>query len=466
MKRSGLSVLTVVTAAALLLGGCDTISGWFDNGGRVSKLKGTRVPVIATSETVSQDDKVKDTPVQLPAPYVNTEWPGQGGYASHAMYHLQAAGPLKEIWSADAGTGSTTKSRVTAAPVIGGGRIFTLDASARIFAFDAASGKELWSAHAADPGHRSALNVITFGAFGTDKRVDTTKAFGGGIAYDGGHLFATDGFGEVVAFDAATGKEQWRVKLDVPIMAAPAANGGRVFVTTQDNHFHAFAADDGRELWDNQGITESAGILVSTSAAVSGQFAVLPYTSGELFAVRVQNGRPAWSDMLTRTGNTTALSTLDDIAARPVIDRDMVFAVSHSGVMAAIAIDSGERAWTRDIGSIQTPWVAGDYIFVLNSESQLICLTRKEGRVKWMTQMPKLSDPTDTHSDMIVWSGPILVSDRLLLVSSAGQMMSVSPYTGKMLGQVEISGGSYIAPIVANNTVYVLTSDAELIALK
>lgn len=459
-------VLTALVVTCVMLGGCETIGGWFNSGGRVSKLKGTRIPVMALNEAVSPDATIKDLPVQLPAPYINKEWPTQGGYASGAMYHLSATGPLKKVWSEDVGESSSSDSRLTASPVFGGGRIYTLDAANRITAFNPQTGDRFWKLTVAPKGHRSIRNILTFGMFGTDNRIDPTKGFGGGIAFDDGKLFVATGFGDLIALDAAKGTELWRINLGVPVFNAPIANGGRVFVASQDNHFHAYAAADGHELWDHQGITESAGILVSTSAAVSGQFVVIPYTSGELYAMRVQNGRPAWSDMLTRTGNTTALSALDDIAARPVIDRDMVFAISHSGVMAAIAIDSGERAWTRDIGGIQTPWVAGDFLYVLNGDGQLLCLTRKEGRVRWMTQLPKVAEVNDPDSDPVTWSGPVLASDRLLLVSSGGKILSVSPYTGKMLGETELPAGASIAPIVVNNTVYVLTDDADLVALK
>jgi outer membrane protein assembly factor BamB len=138
--------------------------------------------------------------------------------------------------------------------------------------------------------------------------------------------------------------------MGIPIVNAPVVNGGRIFFSTDDNHFYALAEADGRVLWDQQGVSESAGILASTSAAVSGQFVIAPYTSGELYALRVQNGQPAWNDVLSHSGVVTALSELDDIAARPVIDRDTVFAISHSGVMAAISLASGDRAWTRDVG--------------------------------------------------------------------------------------------------------------------
>ena len=109
--------------------------------------------------------------------------------------------------------------------------------------------------------------------------------------------------------------------------------------------------------------------MSSASVGVVGDTVVVPYSSGELFALRAQNGTPAWNDTLTRTGNVTALTVINDIAGRPVIDRNMVFAVSHSGTFAAINLRSGSRAWTRSIPGIQTPLVAGEFIFTVSINS-------------------------------------------------------------------------------------------------
>jgi outer membrane protein assembly factor BamB len=295
--------------------------------------------------------------------------------------------------------------------------------------------------------------------------IDPTKGFGGGVAFDGGRLFVATGFGEVFALDPATGKILWKTKTETPIGNAPVANGGRVFVSTQDNHFYAIAEDNGRKLWDHQGISESAGIIAGTSAAVSGEYVLAPYTSGELYALRVANGRPAWSDMLTRSGTYTALSELDDIAGKPVIDRDMVFAISHSGIMTAINLNNGERVWTRDVGGTQSPWVAGEFLYILTSDSQLLCLRRSDGKVKWIRQLQRWQDMEDKE-DPIVWVGPVLASNRLIVTSSSGEAVSISPYTGDILGKIEIPDGTFIPPVIANGTMYILTNNADLVAYR
>ncbi len=102
---------------------------------------------------------------------------------------------------------------------------------------------------------------------------------------------------------------------------------------------------------------------------------------------------------------------------------------------------------------------------MLTTESQLLCLERKDGKVKWIHQLQRWQNMEDKE-DPIVWSGPVLVSDRLILVSSDGFAVSMSPYTGKMLGKISIPDGTYIAPVVADGTLYVLTNNAELVAMR
>jgi len=66
-----------------------------------------------------------------------------------------------------------------------------------------------------------------------------------------------------------------------------------------------------------------------------------------------------------------------------VIDRDRVLAISHSGLMVSIDLRTGDRIWEQDIGGVHAPWVAGDFIYVLSADSELLCLTRADGRVRW-----------------------------------------------------------------------------------
>ncbi len=441
-----LAAASLLLASTLTLGACETLDQFITPGTKVD-IRGERIAVLPKAAAVETDPKLANEAVKLPKPVVNAEWPQPGGYADNAMHHLSAAGGLNEIWSRSIGAGSSSSTRLTSSPVVAGGKIFVLDSEVQVSAYDAKSGDRLWE-----------INL-------TPEDEDSEEGFGGGVAFDAGKLFVSTGFGFVSALDANTGKELWRRMATVPFRAAPVVNGGRVFVATQENQLLALAADDGRVLWDHRGIAESAGILGSNSVAVSGDTVIVPYTSGELFALNARNGRSSWSDTLARSGGLTPLSSLSDISGRPVVDRGMVFANSHAGRLVAIDIRTGERAWTIDVGGTQRPWVAGDYLYVITDDAQVLCVRRADGRVRWIKQLDAYRD-VKARRGAVSWSGPVLVSDRLLIVSSEGYAVSMSPYTGELLGQVDIPDKAFIAPVVADNLVYILTDDGTLTALK
>jgi outer membrane protein assembly factor BamB len=436
--------LAVSLALAAGLSGCSFFRDLTTE--RKPPLPGERVSVLSFDQRLEPEAEASGA-IELPKPYVNTEWPQAGGYPAHAMYHLALGAEPQRLWRASVGDGSSSNTRLVASPVVADGIAFAYDTAGRVTAVSVADGSRLWRVDL------------------TPEDEDSDKGFRGGVGYDGGRLYAATGFGLVVALDAKTGKEIWRHSVGVPLRSAPTINGGRVFAITQDNQLFALNALTGEVLWNHQGIAESAGLLSSSSPAVAGDTVVAAYSSGEIFALRVENGRVAWSDTLSRQGRMTPLAALNDISGQPVIDRGRVFALSHSGRMVSIDLRTGERQWDKTIAGTQTPWVAGNYVYVVTTEADLVCLGRDDGKIHWVTHLGQFDDAV-RKEDPIYWSGPVLAGDRLIVTSSNGFAVSISPYTGEVLGRLEMPTKILIPPIVADGTLFVLTDDADLIALK
>jgi outer membrane protein assembly factor BamB len=440
--------LAIALAAALSLGGCQTVTDLFDFGGDDVFLEGERIPIMAAGTDLTPDPQLEATTMELPAPAPVTEWPLAGSNITNKVTHLQAMGSLQQIWQASAGKGTDWRSILTASPIIADGKAFVLDASGHVYAFNAASGAPLWDRSMAP-----------------EDEEDPERQYGGGLAFQNGRLYITTGYRLANALDANTGADIWSVSTDTPIRNAPVVADNRVYVITQENQLLVLNAETGELFWDHRGIAEPAALATSTNVAVSGDTVIVPYSSGELYALRTDNGAPYWGEQLTRTGNVTALTVLNDIAGRPVVDNDMVFAVSHSGTLVGINMRTGGRAWTRNVPGIQAPFVSGDFVFVVSTEGQVVCLTRGDGRIKWVTQLPAFEDPED-REDPIVWSGPLLVNNRLLLFSSDGRAISLVPESGQLANQIGIPAGTFIAPVMADGIMYVLTNEAQLVALR
>ena len=437
--------LAALGLATALLAGCEMLPDWMGES-EDPPLPGERISILTLEDKLKADPAIADLAVRLPRPYVNEDWPQSGGHPTHAMHHLAIADAPRLRWRADVGAGSDEYERLMAAPVYAQGLLFVLDAMGHVSAWRADNGERVWRYNLTPEG-------------------EERGALGGGLAYGDGTLFVTTGYGEVRALEPGTGAQVWVAKIGVPLRGAPTFDRGRVYAISYDNRLHAINAADGSVQWKHVGIAENAGLIGAASVASQGALLVVPYSSGEIFALRAANGQVAWSDSLTRVGRLTALSQLGDINGAPVIDRGRVYAVSHAGRMVAIDLRSGGRIWDQDIASIQTPWVAGDFIFVLTINAQVIALSRDSGRVRWVRQLAQFGDPED-RKDPIQWAGPVLAGDRVIVASSEGQVVTVSPYSGDVLGRMELPGGVSISPIVADGTLYFLTDDAELLAYR
>jgi outer membrane protein assembly factor BamB len=437
MKRRLRSLLLL--APMLGLAGCS----WFETD--KPRLPGERISVLSLDTQLKPDPTIAELEVRLPRPAANPDWPQAGGYPNHAMQHVALGDKLATVWRSSVGEGSSRYRRILAPPVTTGDRIFSMDAKYVVNAFDRNTGKPLW-------------------------RVDVTPkdaglAIGGGIAVAGDRLYVSTGYAQVLALDVANGQEIWRQATLAPARSPPTVSDGRVFVVTVDNELNALAAADGRKLWTHSGTSETAGLVGGASPAVEGDVVVVPYSSGEVYALRVENGRQLWTESLTAGRPSDALAGLADIRGRPVIDRGRVIAISHSGRMAAIDLRSGTRIWEQEIGGVETPWVAGDFIFVISNEQSLICLTRRDGRIRWVRDLPRYEN-IEKKKDPMTWSGPVLGGDRLIVVASNGEAMSFSPYNGAPLGHLDLDQNNFVTPIIADQNLYLLTDDADLIAMR
>jgi outer membrane protein assembly factor BamB len=434
----------VLVAVALSLGGCGGTESVKSLGNIIKNpfakkevpLPGERIPVITDPTLVSIDPTEATKPLKLPAPQTNASWTEPGGSPSNNLGHLSLNDRLRKVWKADAGTGSSSSGRLSAVPLVADGKVFTLDAAGTVSAFSSASGGKIW------------------GTSVTPKKEKSKEGFGGGLALDGGHLYAATGYGTVVSLDAGNGAVLWNKRIGEPIRSAPTAAGGKIYFVSAGNVLYALNDSDGEQLWTARGLPQAATLLSNVSPAVSGSTIVAPFPAGDIVAFEVGSGKEAWRDSLARSSETTASAILGD-PARPVIDHGVVFAVSHGGKMIATSVSSGERLWTRNLASTQMPWVAGDTVYVVDLSGKLIALDRADGKVRWAIELPSSTR----------WSGPVLAGGNLWLVSGKGLLVGADAHNGQLTSQLDLDTPVFVTPVVAGGRMYILADNASLIAL-
>lgn len=433
-------------ALALALTACS--GGLFGGGGKKqTPTVGERVPILSRIENaVAVDPSLAATPVALPPSQVNAEWAQAGGTASKANGNLALTAAPARAWSAQI-AGSSNRRRLAASPVVGGGKLFAVGTDGVVSAFDAATGALRWT-------HRAQASSDL-----------VNSLFGGGASYADGRVYATNGAGEVIALDAETGRQLWQVKPSGPLRGSPTIAFNLVFVMTMDNQIFALNTADGSLAWQESGSATQAGVF-GVAAPAAGQGTVIAgYSSGELVAYRYENGRVLWSDALARTSISTEVGALTDIDADPIIDGGQVYALGQGGRMAAYDLLSGQRAWELNLAGISTPTVAGEWIFTLTDDGRLLAITRATGKIRWITQLQRYRDEEDREGP-VFWTGPVLAGDQLWLANSLGGVYRVDPADGTASLHVDLKQPVSLAPIVANQTLYVLDDSGRVTAFR
>lgn len=442
--------ITVFSRLPLIIVACGALvacGGVADDTKNSKIMSGERIPVLTFEQTLRVNEELANLQVQLPRPHVNKNWPQAGGNQHNVMQHLSLRDNPKKIWSTDIGYDSNNRRSIVSMPVVLDGVIYAMDSMSKISAYNADTGRKLWQKIFEQEGETRNIS------------------YGGGISAGPDALYITNGYGHIAALSRSSGEVIWITRLHIPMRGAPTYADGRVFALTHDNQTYALDAVDGKILWSEVGISENAGLVGAASPAVIGNTVISAYSSGELYAMRVENGRVLWSDTLNTQGRLTAMATLRDIDGHPVVYDGKVYAISHSGRMVSIDLRSGVRIWEQNIGSKHTPWVAGEYIYVVTPEGQVVCITRRTGLVRWVRQLERFKDP-DRRKEAVLWHGPTLAGDRLIVTSSHGYAVAISPYDGSFISGMKLPDDMEMAPIVVNETLYFLTRDAELIAMR
>jgi outer membrane protein assembly factor BamB len=437
MKR-----LILALAAISMLGGCGVLhKGKKHN----TPTVGERISVLSNEAAVEVDPTLASTPVIVPAALVNTEWAQPGGNASKSMGHLALGASLGQAWRVSIGRGSGNKEQLAASPIFAEGKIFTMDTDAVVRAIDPQNGATVWQTQVRGAAASS----------GT--------LFGGGVAYANGRLYATNGSGYAAALDAQKGGIYWTVRPGGPLRGAPTIANDNVYVITQDNQMFALNPADGTTRWSGSGALEIAGVLGAAAPSAAQGTVVAGYSSGELTAYRYENGQVVWQDALARTSISTTVTSLSDIDASPVIDAGRVYAIGQGGRMVAIELITGQRVWEINVAGISTPWVAGEWVFVVTDQDQLLCIQRTTGHIRWLTQLPAFQN-AKKKKGAVNWVGPVLAGGRLVVANSSGQLVSVSVTDGAIQSTQDTKMPISREPIVANNTLYVLHDNGQLSA--
>jgi len=336
---------------------------------------------------------------------------------------------IKRIWTAKLGDDAEFL-RVALRPTGDGSRIYAASRDGIVTAFDPATGKQIW---------RTEL----------ERELSAGPGAGEGRVAVAG----TDGLG--IVLDAATGDEQWRVYIAAESLATPLIKNDTVVFQTIDNRLDARSLFDGRELWSIVQSTPALTMRGSSSPVSVGNTVLAGFDSGRIVAANIDTGVVIWESLLSPPKGRSDLDRLSDIdGAMALVGQDL-YATGYQGRMAALASESGQILWNREVSSYEGVSADWNSVYTVRDDGEIIAMTRSNGNETWRNDSLLRREPTLP----VPFSTTVVAGDfeGYLHFFSA---ISGEPVARERMGKAAITGD----PFVMANRLYVQSDSGSISA--
>jgi outer membrane protein assembly factor BamB len=411
-------------------------------------LRGQREDIRTGVDVTDIVVENRSVAIRLPAQTANADWTASIGSPRTRVAHPALSAAPQVVWSTGIGSGNTRKQRITASPVVAGGRIFTLDATARVSAVST-GGSVLWSTDLTPAGERA------------------EDATGGGLSVSGDTVFVSVGFGTLAALDATSGQVRWRQDLDASGSGTPTVRDGIVYLVAGDLTGWAVDAADGRILWQVEATPSVANVLGAPAPAVTDDLAIFGFGSGDVVATFRRGGLRRWSASVVGQRPGLAVSRIGDITGDPVVVGNQVYVGNQAGRTVAFSTGNGTRLWTADAGALGPIWPAGGSLFLVADDNRLLRIDAADGATIWSVELPGfVRDRPRRRGAIVAHYGPILAGGQVIVASSDGLLRFFDPTDGRLVRTTEVPGGAASAPVVAGRTLYLVGGKGELFAFR
>lgn len=315
-----------------------------------------------------------------------------------------------------------------------------------------------------------------------------------GVAVRDGRFIAAATDGTVLALDAETGAQAWRLQVGAPIAAGvgsdgrttavvtrdnevvavqdgqvrwrqrvpsrvatpPLVAGGRVFVLAVDRAVHAFDAADGRRLWtfsrpgDALTLAQSGVLVAARNQLLVGQ-------GVRLVGLDPDRGTVVWDLPLASARGTNEVERLADLVGPPVRHGDRLCARAFQNALGCVDLTRPAVTWSRSNGGTSAIGGNAERLFGADGSDRITAWSASTGEILW-TQERML------HRGL---SGPLAVGPTVVFGDSEGQVHFLSALDGSLMLRLPTDGKPVVGtPVASGQTLLVATRGGGLYAFR
>jgi outer membrane protein assembly factor BamB len=336
---------------------------------------------------------------------------------------------VRKVWSGKVG-GSGDRLRLGLRPATDGARIYAGSHEGQAVAFDALTGRKLWSV-----------------------KTELPLAAGPGVG-EGIVVFGTTD-GDLIALDAESGAERWRVAVGSEVLAPPAVAPNVVVLRTVDGRLRGFSSRDGATLWTVEQNLPALTLRGNTAPRVAGSMVVSGFNNGRVGAYEVSTGEVVWELAVANPTGRSELERLVDVSAGLQVVGTEVYVVGYQGRAVGIDLNTGVVLWQQDMSSYAGLGADFNNIYVTSDVSAVVAIDRRGGTPIWRQEALRLRDVT----------APTRYANTVVVGDYEGYVHWLDPNDGRFIARQRASSDRITgAPLVVGENVFVQGDDGTVAA--
>jgi outer membrane protein assembly factor BamB len=364
------------------------------------------------------------------------------GSTDHKLYAVHRdSGTL--IWKFEAGSG------ITSSPAVADGAVYFTSYDSNTYALDAATGKLKWKFQT--DGERRYAGKHLHGSQPIGEAMpDPFDYFLSSPVVWQGNVYFGSGDGNIYALNKDTGTLVWKVKTGDVVHASPAISNGILFVGSWDSYFYAIDAAHGEIKWrfkTGEDPTTHNQVGIQSSAVVADNTVYFGCRDSHLYAVDATTGKQKWAF------DTKGSWVIGSPAYR---EGKVYFATSDTALLHVVDAATGAPVFSLKFKwpMFSSPAIAGNTLYIGSHEGKLAAVDLTTQSPAWTFQTdgslkngPTYTKPDGTPNYELVFADDFY--DEMII--GVHKLLSV--------------GAILSSPVIADDIVYVGSSDGNLYAL-
>jgi outer membrane protein assembly factor BamB len=347
------------------------------------------------------------------------------------LVDFEPAVAIKELWSADTGTGPD-RQFLRLVPALHGDMLYAVDIKGRVRALAQKDGKERW-------------------------RTDLDIEISAGVGFGDGLVLVATRKGIVVALDRDNGRELWRAQVASEVLAPPVADSGVVVIQSIDGKLMGLESATGKRLWSLDR-SEPALSLRGTATPVILSDAVLTgFASGKIVAVQIRNGRVLWEIPVAQAQGRSEIERLIDVDVPVLLSGRTLLAAAYQGKVVAVSLESGRLLWSRELSTYSALAADDENVYVSDVRGHVYALDLRTGSTVWKQEKLTLRR----------LSAPAIIGKAVAVADFEGYVHWLAREDGRFLARKRAASAAVLAaPIAVGATLYVSAQNGTLAALR